>query len=74
MKREENECLWTVFRSDLKELAEKEKKRDVVGEELERLHIFEELEKEVNNSPTITENPKEIQVNFDNDEKEVGDA
>ena len=74
MKREENECLWTVFRSDLKELAEKEKKRDVVGEELERLHIFEELEKEVNNSLTITENPKEIQVNFDNDEKEVGDA
>ena len=74
MKREENECLWTVFRSDLKELAEKEKKRDVVGEELEKLHIFEELEKEANNSPTITENPKEIQVNFDNDEKEVGDA
>lgn len=75
MKREENECLWTVFRSDLKELAEKEKKRDVVGEELEKLHIFEQLEKDANNSPTITENPKEIQVNFDNEiEKEAGDV
>lgn len=75
MKREENECLWTVFRSDLKELAEKEKKRDVVGEELEKLHIFEQLERDANNSPTITENPKEIQVNFDNEiEKEAGDV
>lgn len=75
MKREENECLWTVFRSDLKELAEKEKKRDVVGEELERLHIFEQLEKEASNSPTISENPKEIQVNFDNEiDKEAGDV
>lgn len=73
MKREENECLWTVFRSDLKELAEKEKKRDVVGEELEKLHIFEQLEKDGSNSPTITENPKEIQVDFEI-EKEAGDA
>lgn len=73
MKRQENECLWTVAKSDLKELAEKEKKRNVVGEELERLHIFEQLEKDANNSPTITENPKEIEINFD-DDKEVGDV
>ena len=74
MKRQENECLWTVLKADLKELAEKEKKRDVVGEDLERLHTFEELEKSVDNSPTISENVKDIEVNFDNDiEKEVGD-
>ncbi len=73
MKRQENDCLWTVKKTDLKELAEKEKKRDEVGEELERLHIFEQLEKDANNSPTITENPKEIEVNFDS-EKEVGDV
>lgn len=74
MKRQENECFWTVAKADLKELAEKEKKRDVVSEELERLHIFEQLEKDANNSPTIAENPKEIEVNFDNEiEKEAGD-
>ena len=74
MKRQENECLWTVKKADLKELAEKEKKRDVVCEEIERLHIFEQLEKDANNSPTITENPKEIEVKFDNEiEKEAGD-
>lgn len=74
MKRQENECLWTVLKSDLKELAEKEKKRDVVSEDLEKLHIFEELEKSVDNSPTIKEDVKEIEVNFDNDfEKEAGD-
>lgn len=73
MKRQENECLWTVLKADLKELAEKEKKRDVVGEDLERLHTFEELEKSVDNSPTISENVKNIEVNFDDDnEKEVG--
>ena len=74
MKREENECLWTVFKTDLKELAEKEKKRNVVGEELERLHIFEQLEKETNNSYTRIEKPKEIEIKFDNEiEKEAGD-
>lgn len=72
MKRQENECLWTVFRSDLKELAEKEKKRNVVNEELENLHIFEELEKQVENSPTLTED-KNIEINFDT-EKEAGDV
>ena len=74
MKRQENECLWTVLKADLKELAEKEKKRDVVGEDLERLHTFEELEKSVDSSPTISENVNDIEINFDNDiEKEVGD-
>lgn len=72
MKREENECVWTVFREDLKDLAEKEKKRDVVNEDLERLNIFEELQKE-ETTPNISENIKEIEVKFD-DEKEVGDA
>lgn len=70
MKRQENECLWTVFKNDLKELAEKEKKRNVVNEEVEELHIFEQLEKESNNSPML-EDSKNIEVNFD--EKEVGD-
>lgn len=71
MKRQENECLWTVFRSDLKELAEKEKKRNVVNEELEKLHIFEELEKQVEKSTILTED-KNIEINFDI-EKEAGD-
>ena len=74
MKRQENECLWTVLKADLKELAEKEKKRDVVGEDLEKLHTFEELEKSIDSSPTISENMNNIEVDFDNDiEKEVGD-
>lgn len=59
-------------KSRLKGTCRKRKKRDVVGEELERVHIFEQLEKDANNSPTIAENPKEIEVNFD--EKEVGDV
>ena len=70
MKRTENECTWTVLKSDVKELAQKEKKRNVVNEDLEKHNIFEDLEKQVENSPTITEN-KEIEVNLD-DEKEVG--
>ena len=72
MKRQENDCIWTVFKSDLKELAEREKKRDVVNEDLERITIFEQLEKDNANSPVITENVKEIEVKFD-DEKEVGE-
>lgn len=67
MKREENNCVWTVLKDDLKDLAEKEKKRDVVNEDLENLHIFEELEKDANTSPIISENLKEINVDFDND-------
>ncbi len=27
MKREENNCVWTVLKDDLKDLAEKEKKK-----------------------------------------------
>ena len=73
MKRQENECIWTVFKADLKELAEREKKRDVVSEDLEKLNIFEQLEKDNANSPVISENIKEIEVNFDEVEKEVGD-
>lgn len=76
MKREGNECIWTVFKSDLKELAEKEKKRNVVHEELENLHIFEDLQKQVETSQTISQDISQnniIQVNFGNDEKEVGD-
>lgn len=76
MKREENECIWTVFKSDLKELAEKEKKRNVVHEELENLHIFEDLQKQVETSQTISQDIAQnniVQVDFGNDEKEVGD-
>jgi len=71
MKRQENECVWTVFRDDLKDLAEKEKKRNVVNEDLERINVFEELQKQ-NMTPNVSENIKEIEVNFD--EKEVGDV
>ena len=71
MKRNENECIWTVLKNDVKELAEKEKKRNVVNEDLEKHNIFEELEKEVANSNTITED-KNIEINI-TDEKEVGD-
>lgn len=70
MKRQEEECLWTVFKSDLKELAEKEKKRNVVHEDLENLQIFEKLENQVENTPAVSEN---IEINFDS-EKEVGDV
>ncbi len=73
MKREENNCVWTVLKDDLKDLAEKEKKRDVVNEDLENLHIFEELEKDANTSPIISENLKEINVDFDNEIEKAGE-
>ena len=74
MKRQENECLWTVMKEDLKELAEKEKKRDVVKEDLDKLHIFEQLEKENSISQINTQDVKEIEVDYGSDiEKEVGD-
>ena len=74
MKRQQNECLWTVFKADLKELAEKEKKRDVVSEELENLNIFEQLEKEVSNTSGIVEHSNEIKVDFGQEiEKERSD-
>lgn len=69
MKRTENECVWTVFKSDVKELAEKEKKRNVVSEDLEEHNIFEKIEKEVANSPTTIKD-KNIEINIV-DEKEV---
>ena len=65
MKRRENECLWTVLKADLEELVETEKKRDVVGEKLEKYHIIE-------NNIELTDNSKEIEVNLEV-EKEVGD-
>lgn len=65
MKRQENECLWTVFKKDLEEIAELEKKRDVVGEELQKYEIIE------NNSIEMDKQP-EIEINL-KDEKEVGD-
>ena len=69
MKRTENECIWTVFKNDIKELAEKEKKRNVVNEDLEKNNIFEKLEKEINSSSTTKED-KDIEINL-TDEKEV---
>lgn len=65
MKRKENECLWTVLKTDLEELVETEKKRNVVDEELEKYHILE-------NNIEFTDNTKEIEVDLDA-EKEVGD-
>ena len=53
------------LKKDLEELVETEKKRDVVGEELEKYHILE-------NNIELTDNTKEIEVNLDV-EKEVGD-
>ena len=55
----------------IKELAEKEKKRNVVNEDLEKHNIFEKLEREVAKSPTMTED-KNIEINIE-DEKEVGE-
>lgn len=65
MKRQDNECLWTVLKTDLEELVETEKKRDMVGEKLEKYHIIE-------NNIEIADNTKEIEVDLEV-EKEVGD-
>lgn len=65
MKRQDNECLWTVLKKDLEELVETEKKRNVVDEELEKYHIIE-------NNIELTDNRKEIEVDLEV-EKEVGD-
>ena len=65
MKRQDNECLWTVLKTDLEELVETEKKRDVVGEELEKYHILE-------NNIELTDNNKKMEVDL-KVEKEVGD-
>lgn len=66
MKRQDNECLWTVLKTDLEELVEIEKKRDVVSEELEKYQIIE------NNTIELSDNAKEIEVDLEV-EKEVGD-
>ena len=45
-------------------------------EELENLHIFEDLQKQVETSQTISQDIAQnniVQVDFGNDEKEVGD-
>ena len=55
----------TLLKKDLEELVETEKKRDVVGEELEKYHILE-------NNIELTDNSKEIEVDLEV-EKEVGD-
>ena len=65
MKRQENECLWTVLKTDLEELVETEEKRNVVDEELEKYHILE-------NNIEHTDNSKEIEAQLEV-EKEVGD-
>lgn len=62
IKKKENECVWTVLKKDLKELAQNEKKRDVVQEEIEKLNSFEKLEKNTNEYATAFENTKEIEV------------
>ena len=64
--RTDNECLWTVLKTDLEELVETEKKRNVVDEELEKYHIIE------NNTIEFTDNNKEIDIDLEK-EKEVGD-
>lgn len=69
MKRQENECVWTILRNDLEDVAITEKKRNVVEEELENLKIFENIEKENDITNDIT---NDIEIEFDN-EKEAGD-
>lgn len=71
IKRQDNECLWTILKDDLQEIAEKEKKRDVVSEDLEELKLFEGIEKELEKTSDISDKIEGIEVNFD--EKEVGD-
>ena len=65
MKRHEDVCVWTVFKTELEELAEKEKKRDVVDEELQKYEVIEDNGIEMDKQ-------SEIEVNL-KDEKEVGD-
>ena len=71
MKRNENECVWTVLKTDVKELAEKEKKRNVVNEDLEKHNIFENLQKEISSTIEIKDD-KNLDINI-LDEKEVGE-
>ena len=54
-------------------MQKKKKKRNVVNEDLERLHIFENLQKEAENSPTLEKPNNVIEIDFGKDEKEVGE-
>lgn len=67
MKKDGNECIWTVLKSDIVELAEKEKKRNVVDEDIEKYNIFEKLENEITNHSKTIEN-MEVTIT---DEKEI---
>jgi len=73
MKKEGNECLWTIFRKDLEELAEKEKKRDPVNEQIQELNIFKEIEQKNAENSTINNNSKEIDIKFDTDMEKEGE-
>ncbi len=70
MKREGNECLWTVLKENLKEISEEEKKRDVVKEEINKVNDLKNIdEKEIENGEiNITEDLKELNFDF---EKEI---
>ena len=51
MKKNNNdECVWTVLKDDLKEIREREKKRNVVSEEVEFLKILDDLEQQIDSS------------------------
>lgn len=56
MSKKNNECFWSILKTDLEEIAEMEKKRDVVNEQIEKLHIFEQIEKQPSN------NTKEVEI------------
>lgn len=67
MKKDENECIWTILKNDIVELTEKEKKRNVVDEDIEKYNIFEKLENEITNHSKTIEN-MEVTIT---DEKEI---
>lgn len=67
MKKSEDKCIWTIYKEDLKELAEKEKKRDIVNEDIEKLNIFQNLQQNTDKVIDLIENA-DISL-----EKEVGD-
>ena len=70
MKREENECTWTVFKNDIQDIAEIQKKRDVVNEELEEMNIFVDTNKDFNEfmEEQMKELSKSVKIDI---EKEV---
>lgn len=60
MKRHDDVCVWTVFKTEIEELAEKEKKRDVVDEELQEIHLMDNKD-ETNKEITINEENVDIE-------------